>query len=101
MTLQFESVVLALLHIVGCVVKRVSLSTQVQPAGWTEVLVVDVGLGEVGYEGIDLLFPTPDFLKNHLQVVLKDLDDNTINFESILLNWNLPADCGLNREGRL
>ena len=60
-TLQFESVVLALLHIVGCVVKRVSLSTQVQPAGWTEVLVVDVGLGEVGYEGIDLLFPTLTF----------------------------------------
>ena len=73
-TLQFESVVLAFLHIVVCVVEPVYLVSQVEPTDWAEVHVIDVRTSEVGNEGFYLLICFVDASEYCLQVVLKNLE---------------------------
>ena len=73
-TLQFESVVLSFLQVVGCIVELVSLFSQVQPAYWVEVLVIDVRVGEVNSEGVDLVISSTDVSKYSLQVEFENLE---------------------------
>ena len=54
--------------------KLVSLFSQVQPAYWVEVLVIDVRVGEVNYEGVDLVISSTDVSKYALQVEFENLE---------------------------
>ena len=100
-TLQFESVVFAFFHIVGCVVEPVYLVSSVEPTDWAEVHVLDVRTSEVGNEGFYLLVCFVDASKYCLQFVLKNLEDKTIILNHSDFRGNLPADCAQDRGGKL